>query len=111
GLTALRADLAQLREAALAEIAAARTPAELEAIRVRYLGRRGSLNAVLRSLGVLAAADRPAMGAVATQVKDALHAALAARAGALGAAELERSLSQDRIDVPTPGREAPRRPV
>jgi len=80
----LRADLAQLQEAALAEIAAARTPAELEAIRVRYLGRRGSLNAVLRGLGALAAADRPAMGALANQVKDALQAALAARGGAPG---------------------------
>ncbi len=104
----MRADLAQLREAALAEIAAARTPAELEAIRVRYLGRRGSLNAVLRGLGALAAADRPAMGALANQVKDALQTALAAREGALGAAELERSLSQDRIDVTLPGRERPR---
>ncbi len=104
----MRADLAQLREAALAEIAAARTPAELEAIRVRYLGRRGSLNAVLRGLGALAAADRPALGALANQVKDALQAALAAREGALGAAELERSLSQDRIDVTLPGRERPR---
>src|SRR2546428_11032152 len=48
------------------------------------------------------------MGALANQVKDALQAALAAREGALGAAELERSLSQDRIDVTLPGRERPR---
>src|SRR5204863_217661 len=108
GVGPLRADLAQLREAALAEIAAARTPAELEAIRVRYLGRKGSLNAVLRGLGALAATDRPALGALANQVKDAIQAALAAREGALGAAELARSLGQDRIDVTLPGRERPR---
>ncbi len=104
----MRADLARLREVALAEIAAARTPAELEAIRVRYLGRKGSLNAVLRGLGALAAAERPALGALANQVKDAIQAALAAREGALGAAELARSLGQDRIDVTLPGRERPR---
>ena len=104
----MRADLARLREAALAEIAACRTPAELEAIRVRYLGRKGSLNGVLRGLGTLPAAERPAMGALANEVKDAVGAALAARAGTLGAAELERSLAQDRIDVTLPGREPPR---
>src|SRR5439155_1363466 len=107
-LLILRADLAQLREAALAEIAAARTPVELEAIRIRYLGRKGSLNAVLRGLGALPAADRPALGALANQVKDAIQAGLAARAGSLGAAELERSLGEDRIDVTLPGCERPR---
>ena len=104
----MRADLAQLREAALAEIAASRGPAELEAIRVRYLGRKGSLNAVLRGLGALPAEERPAMGALANEVKDAIQAALAERTAAQGAAELERSLSQDRIDVTLPGREWPR---
>src|SRR2546428_8339096 len=48
------------------------------------------------------------MGALANEVKDAVGAALAARAGTLGAAELERSLAQDRIDVTLPGREPAR---
>ncbi len=104
----MRADLAQLREAALAEIAASRTPAEVEAIRVRYLGRKGSLNAVLRGLGALPTGERPAMGALANEVKDAILAALAERTAGHGAAELRRSLGQDRIDVTLPGREWPR---
>src|SRR5437867_1367071 len=57
---------------------------------------------------ILPAADRPALGALANQVKDAIQAGLAARAGSLGAAELERSLGEDRIDVTLPGRERPR---
>jgi len=104
----LRADLAQLREAALAEIAACRTEAELEAVRVRYLGRKGSLNAILRGLGALSAAERPAVGGLANEVKDAIVAALAARGADLGAERLRRSLSEDRIDVTLPGRARPR---
>jgi phenylalanyl-tRNA synthetase alpha chain len=104
----LRADLARLRETALAEIAASRTAADVEAIRVRYLGRKGSLNAVLRGLGSLDPAERPAMGALANEVKDAIQAALATHEAALGAARLQRALSEERIDVTLPGRERPR---
>jgi phenylalanyl-tRNA synthetase alpha chain len=104
----LRAELAALRQAALAEIAACRTEAELEAIRVRYLGRKGSLNAILRGLGGLAPDERPAMGALANQVKDAIVQALAEKSAALAAEQLRRSLAEDRIDVTLPGRERPR---
>jgi phenylalanyl-tRNA synthetase alpha chain len=104
----LRAELAELRQTALAEIAACRTAAELEAIRVRYLGRKGSLNSVLRGLGSLPADERPAMGALANEVKDALVAALDAQASQLAAAERRRALSEERIDVTLPGRTFPR---
>jgi phenylalanyl-tRNA synthetase alpha chain len=67
----VRAALAELREAARAEIAGAGDEAALEAIRLKYLGRKGSLNAVLRELGQLPADERPAMGALANEVKDA----------------------------------------
>ncbi|HJQ85648.1 MAG TPA: phenylalanine--tRNA ligase subunit alpha [Candidatus Binatia bacterium] len=104
----MRAELAQLRETALAEVAACRTEAELEAIRVRYLGRKGSLNAILRGLGALAAEERPAVGALANDVKEAIVAALDARGTALGAEQLRRALAEDRIDVTLPGRARPR---
>jgi phenylalanyl-tRNA synthetase alpha chain len=104
----LRAELAELRQTALAEIAASRTEAELEAIRVRYLGRKGSLNTILRGLGALSAAERPAMGALANEVKEAIVAALSGKSDALGSERLRRSLSEDRIDVTLPGRARPR---
>ena len=104
----MRAELAELRETALGEIAACRTEAELEAIRVRYLGRKGSLNTILRGLGALSAGERPAMGALANVVKDAIVAALATKSAHLGAEQLRRSLSEDRIDVTLPGRARPR---
>jgi phenylalanyl-tRNA synthetase alpha chain len=104
----LRTELAELRRTALAEIAACRTEADLEAARVRYLGRKGSLNGILRGLGALAADERPAVGALANDVKQAIAEAIDARQAALGADALRRSLAEDRIDVTLPGRARPR---
>jgi len=104
----VRAELAGLRESALAEIAACSSEAELEAVRVRYLGKKGSLNAILRGLGAQPPAERPAMGALANEVKDALVVQLDARGQALASARLERGLTEDRIDVTLPGRSRPR---
>ncbi len=70
-------ELARLREAALAEIAACGTEAELEAVRVRYLGRKGSLTEAVRGLGRVPPAERPALGALVNQAKEAVEAAVA----------------------------------
>jgi phenylalanyl-tRNA synthetase alpha chain len=104
----VRAVLAELREAALAEIAGVEGEDGLEAIRLKYLGRNGSLNAVLRGLGQLPADERPAMGALANDVKSAVTAALDARHDALASENLRRSLAEDRVDVTMPGRARPR---
>jgi len=104
----LQAELARLREAAEAEIAAAESTEGLEGIRVRYLGRKGSLNAILRGLGQLPAEERPAMGALANSVRDAVAAAIDAKGDALAHAGLERAIAEERLDVTLPGRRRPR---
>ena len=104
----MRAVLAELREAALAEIAAVESADALEALRLKYLGRNGSLNAVLRGLGQLPPDERPAMGALANEVKTAVTEALGAREARLEVARLERTLVEDRVDVTLPGRARPR---
>ena len=104
----MRAALAELRRAALADIAASRAEGEIEAVRVRYLGRKGSLNAVLRGLGALPADERPVVGALANEVKEEIVAALSDRLVAVSADALRRSLAEDRIDVTLPGRARPR---
>jgi phenylalanyl-tRNA synthetase alpha chain len=104
----VRAVLAELREAALAEIAVVEGADALETLRLKYLGRNGSLNAVLRELGRLPPEERPAMGALANEVKGAVTAALGARAEALEQARLERALAEGRVDVTMPGRARPR---
>jgi phenylalanyl-tRNA synthetase alpha chain len=104
----LQAELAQLRQAALADIGACRTEAELEAVRLRYLGRKGALTAQVSALRNVAAAERPAAGALVNETKQAVEAALAAATTRLGAASLARRLAEERIDVTLPARQRPR---
>ena len=104
----MREELARLREAALAEIASCRAEAELEAVRIRYLGRKGSLTQVVRGLATVPPAERPALGALVNQAKEAVEAAVAAAGERLAAERLARSLAHERIDVTLPGRRRPR---
>ena len=104
----MREELARLREAALAEIAACRAEAELEAVRIRYLGRKGSLTQVVRGLATVPPDERPALGALVNQAKEAVEAAVAAAGERLAAERLARSLAHERIDVTLPGRRRPR---
>jgi phenylalanyl-tRNA synthetase alpha chain len=103
----VREQLAALEAEATSAIAAAESLEALEAIRVRYFGRKGALNGILRGLGVLAPEERPAMGQLANSVKAVVAERLDARAAVLGDAEIRRRLVADRIDVTMPGRRAP----
>src|SRR5215218_11030770 len=91
--------LDELRSEAEAAVAAAAEPAQLEELRVRYLGRKSELTGVLRGIRDLPADQRGPVGQAANAVRQALEQILGARQKALEEAELERSLSQDRIDV------------
>jgi phenylalanyl-tRNA synthetase alpha chain len=102
----LQAELERLRAAAAGDIAAAGTPEALEALRVRYLGRKGELNLLLRGLGALPADARPAMGAAANAVKDEIAGALALRQTALAQDALARA-ADERNDVTMPARRRP----
>ena len=104
----MREELARLREAALAEITSCRTEAELEALRIRYLGRKGSLTQVVRGLATVPPDERPALGALVNQAKEAVEAAVARASEQLAAERLAHSLAHDRIDVTLPGRCRPR---
>jgi phenylalanyl-tRNA synthetase alpha chain len=96
-------DLARLRSQAEGEIASARTSAELEELRVRYLGRRSELTATLRSIGELPPEQRGPVGKGANEVRQGLEALLAARTAELEASELDSRLAEDRVDVTLPG--------
>ena len=96
--------LAQLRERALAALAAVDSTDALERWRVEYLGRRAAVNTFLRELGQLPPADRRAAGQAANALKAELEAAYAARAQALKDAELAALLERERLDVTLPGR-------
>ena len=91
----------------LAEIAGARSTADVEQARVRVLGRSGELTALLRSLGSLPAAERPGVGQRANEAKAVVEARIAERLEALKALEHERALTAERLDLTLPGRRAP----
>ncbi len=97
------ADLAQLRSEAEAAVAAATSAAELEEIRVRYLGRKSELTQALRSIGELPPEQRGPAGKEANEVRQALEALLETRTSELAGAELDRRLVEDRVDVTLPG--------
>jgi len=95
-------DVEAIQKRALEAIGAARDPAELERIRVQFLGRKGPLAGLLSSLGKLAPEERPTVGAAANQAKRALEAALAARAQELAGARLADLAETEAIDVTFP---------
>lgn len=81
--------------------------AALEQVRVRYLGRKGTLAAILRGLADLDPAERPAIGKAANEVKQRLEAALAAQREAIEAGARQAALAAERVDVTLPGRPVP----
>ncbi len=101
--------IAQIQDEGGTAIEAAAGTAELEELRVRYLGRKAELTTILRGIADLPAEERGKVGAAANQARQALEEQLGRRAEALDAAELEQQLAGDRIDVTLPG--APARPV
>ena len=78
--------------------------AALEQAKARYLGRAGALTGLLKSLGTLPAAERPAMGARINAAKERLDAALAAQREKIQSHKLEAKLAQDALAVTLPGR-------
>jgi phenylalanyl-tRNA synthetase alpha chain len=99
--TAARLD--DLRREAEAAVRSAATSAELEELRVRYLGRRSELTGVLRGIGDLPPEQRGPVGGAANAVRGAIESQLAERTRELQAAELDERLARDRIDVTLPG--------
>jgi phenylalanyl-tRNA synthetase alpha chain len=95
--------LEQIRTAALAQLAAGGGAAAIEAVRVRYLGRKGELTTVMRRLREVPAEERPVMGALLNQVKDEIEMRIAEAMAALRAEERARR-ADERIDVSEPGR-------
>ena len=79
-------------------------PDKLEQVKARYLGKEGALTGLLKGLGKLAPAERPAMGARINQAKEVLEDALRARREAVQALRLEARLAEEVLDVTLPGR-------
>ncbi len=96
--------LQQILEQALQQFAVIDDEAELEQVKARYLGKEGSLTALLKGLGKLTAEQRPAAGARINEVKQQIEGALQTRRNILLQTKLMQKLSAESLDVTLPGR-------
>ena len=99
----MKQQLENIRLQALASLEEAQTPAALEELRVKWLGKKGELTAVLKMMGKLSAEERPVMGQLANSVRAEIESKLESRKSAIDAAVLESKLAEEAIDVTIPG--------
>ena len=99
----MKQQLELIKSQAIAAFDAVNSPAELEELRVRYLGKKGELTAVLKLMGKLSPEERPVMGQIANSVRAEIEEKLEQRKTAVYAAALDAKLAEETIDVTIPG--------
>ena len=96
--------LEAIRKGALESIVGTKAAADLDALRVKYLGKKGELTAVLKQMGKLSPEERPVMGQMANNVRAAIEEKLEEAKTTLKAKALEQKLEAEAIDVTIPGK-------
>lgn len=99
----MKEQLQSMREKASAEIGALADMKALEDFRVKLLGKKGELTAILKQMGKLTAEERPVIGQLANDVRASIEAALTEKAAALKSGLLEQRLKTEAVDVTMPG--------
>lgn len=99
----LETELQSLQKKAQQEITAVETLEDLEQLRINYLGKKGQLSQILRGMGKLSAGDRPRIGSLANEVKEALQSCLDSQRQTLETAKLKAQLATETLDVTMPG--------
>ncbi|MBF2080131.1 MAG: phenylalanine--tRNA ligase subunit alpha [Synechococcales cyanobacterium T60_A2020_003] len=102
-LSDLEAQLTAMRDEAQQAIAATTDLDQLEHLRIQYLGKKGQLSQVLKGMGKLDPAERPRIGSLANEVKDAVQTDLEQKKVALTEAQIEAQLAAETLDVTMPG--------
>lgn len=101
----MKTQLEQIKQSAISALESASTPAELEELRVRILGKKGELTAVLKLMGKLSPEERPVMGQLANSVRATIEEKLEQRKSDVNASVLEARLIEEAIDVTIPGKD------
>ena len=99
----MKEQLELIRQQAITALKESDTPAQLEEIRVKLLGKKGELTAVLKQMGKLSPEERPIMGQIANSVRAEIEEALEKRRTDINAAILEARLLNEAVDVTIPG--------
>lgn len=100
----MRDKLEHLRSGALQAIASASTVEQLQDIRIRLLGRKGELTALMKGLGSLSAEERPVVGQLVNTIRDAIESALGAAIESAQEKVIAARLQSERVDISLPGR-------
>ena len=100
----MKEQLEAIRRSALESVAGTRAAAELEALRVKYLGKKGELTGLLKQMGSLSAELRPVMGQMANEVRAAVEKAIEEQSAILERRAMEARLAAETVDVTIPGK-------
>lgn len=104
----MKEQLDGLLKAALMEISEAGNEESLQELRVKYLGKKGAITAVMKGLGALSPEERPIVGQLVNTVKNQLETSLDETLDRVRDASKRERLERERIDVTLPGRRTPR---
>ena len=101
----MKEKLEKIRSEALEQINS--DTADMEQIKIKYLGKKGELTAVLRGMGALSAEERPIVGQLANEVRASIEEAIREKMQEAQAKKLEAQLKAEKLDVTMPGTPAP----
>ena len=87
------------------QVASSQNETEIEAIRVKYLGKKGELTAILKQMGSLSPEERPKMGALVNEAKQELEELISVKKKELKSAEQQKKLAEETIDITLPHKE------
>lgn len=100
----MKQQLQNIELAAKQELEKIHDSAELESLRVRFLGKKGELTAILKQMSTLSAEERPVIGQLANKIRADIEEAISARSAELKAALAARRLKEEKLDVTLPGK-------
>ncbi len=98
----MKEQIEQIRQNAMKEMENVKDEKELNDIRVKYLGKKGELTALLRGMGALSAEERPIVGSLVNQVRDELETKITEKEESYKQEELKRKLETEKIDITLP---------
>lgn len=100
----MKQQLENIENAAMAEASSSDSIKSLDELRIKYLGKKGELTAILKQMGKLSAEERPIIGQLANKVRQDIEEAITGKMSALKAKEKERKMAAESIDITLPGK-------
>ena len=100
----MKQQLTQIKQSALSALSGVSTAAELDEVRVRFLGKKGELTAILKQMGSLSPEERPIVGQLVNEVRSELEESISKKGDELKNAAMAQKLKEEAIDVTLPGK-------